>query len=81
MGANSYGRGVLAGPTIPLIFARGLTRSTRMGSRVTISFTFPAASRAVTFRYTRGGNPAGTRQEYDPVFASRRDCVAVAPAS
>src|SRR4051812_18686341 len=37
---KNYGRGATEG-TIPLIFARGLVRSTRIGSRVTTSFTFP----------------------------------------
>ena len=38
---TDYGRGVPAGPTIPLILARGLTRSTRIGSRVTTSLHVP----------------------------------------
>ena len=67
---TAYGR-VGTDGTMPLIFARGLVRSTRIGSRVTTSLTFPAASRAVAFRYTRAGMPAGTRHAYCPVFASR----------
>src|SRR5262245_39356581 len=46
---KNYGRGATGG-VIPLIFARGLVRSTRIGSRVTTSFTLPAASRADAFR-------------------------------
>ena len=49
-GPEYYCRGIPAGATIPLTLARGLTRSTRIGSRVTTVFSLPAESRAVTFK-------------------------------
>src|SRR5262249_47879065 len=67
-----YGRMSGSGPAPkPVIFARGLVRSIRIGSRVTCSVVLPAESLAVTFRYTLGGRPVGTCQEYLPVFGIR----------
>src|SRR4051812_38469507 len=52
--------------------AAGLFRSTRTGSLVMASATFPAVSRADTFRYTLWvGKLAGSFHGYDPAFGSR----------
>src|SRR5829696_3986974 len=59
-------------PTMFSLTAAGLFRSTRTGSGVTASATFPAVSRAVTFRWTLWvGKLAGSFHGYDPVFGSR----------